>query len=124
VELLEQGQDLVADQAADGVAIGRVHAVGEPALPAERFGFLAPDGEERADDAVLPLRLDPLRVSARDQPVEDRLDLVGGGVAGRPQPLGGLRVADRAQLRLARAARVEADDLRAQLAFAEAGVLV
>ena len=37
----------------------------------------------------------PLRSAARREPVEDRLDLVGGRVAGRAQPVGALAVADR-----------------------------
>ena len=45
-------------------------------------------GEQRADDAVLAARLDPCRRAARDEPVEDRLDLVGGRVARRAQPVG------------------------------------
>src|SRR5262249_38928344 len=124
VELLEDREDAVADQTANGVRVGRVLAEQDLALPAEGLGLLAPDGEKRPDDAVLALHLDPLRVPARDKAVEDRLHLGGRGVPGGAEALGGLRVADRAQLRLARAARVELDDLRAELAFAETRIVV
>ena len=57
----------------------------EAALAAVRLGLLAPDAEERPDDAVLAPDLDALRRPARGEPVEDRLDLVGERVPGRAQ---------------------------------------
>ena len=59
-----------------------------PALAAECLGLLAPERQQRADDTVLAARLDPLRAAARDEPVEDRLDLVARGVPGRAQAIG------------------------------------
>src|SRR5262249_10555756 len=124
MELLEQRQDLAADETADGARVRRVDAVEEIALATESLGFLAPEGEQRTEDAVVAPRLDALRVPARDEAVEDRLDLVGRRVTRRAQPVGRLRIADRPQLRLARPARVELDDLRAELALAEPRVVV
>ena len=68
--------------------VRRVDPEGEPALAAERLGLLAPERQQRPDDAVLAPRLDPLRVPARDEPVEDRLDLVARRVAGGAEPVG------------------------------------
>ena len=73
-----------------------------PSARSTPVGLLAPERQQRADDAVLAARLDPGRVPARDEPVEDGLDLVGGGVAGRAQPVRRERVAQLAQLGLAR----------------------
>jgi hypothetical protein len=42
-------------------------------------------GRERMDDTVVVAGLDPGRRPARDEAVEDRLDLVRGGVAGRTE---------------------------------------
>ena len=61
VEPLEQRQDLVADQPALRVRVGRVLAVRQPVLVAVGARLLAPDAEQRPHDAVLALRLDPLR---------------------------------------------------------------
>ena len=85
MELPEQRQDLVADQAALRVRVGRVDAELEPLAAAVRLGLVPPDGQQRMDDAVLPPRLDPGGGAARGEPVDDRLDLVRGGVAGRAQ---------------------------------------
>ena len=54
-----------------------------------------------------------------DEPVEDRLDLVGGGVPGRAQAVAGDGVALLAQLRLAEPSPVELDHLGAEHVAAE-----
>ena len=82
---LEQRQDLAADQPARRAGVRRVDPERDAALAAERLGLLAPERQQRPDDAVLAARLDPLRVAARDEPVEDRLDLVARGVPGRAE---------------------------------------
>ena len=105
---LEQRQDLGADEAAHGVGVRRVGPELEPLGAAVGLGLLAPERQQRTDDAVLAVRLDPLRRAAGDEPVEDGLDLVGGGVARRAQAAARReRVAQVAQLdlRRARAAR-------------------
>ena len=60
VDLFEQRQDLPADQAAHRPGVRRVAAEAKLALAAERLGLLAPERQQRAHDAVLALRLDPL----------------------------------------------------------------
>ena len=95
VEPAEQGQDLVADQPALRLRVGRVGAEREPDGLAVRLRLVAPDAEQRADDAVLALGLDPAGLPARHQPVDDGLDLVGCRVAGGAQPVGRERVAER-----------------------------
>ena len=89
---------------------------------AVRLGLLPPERKERADDAVRALRLDARGGAARDEPVEDRLHLVGRRVPGRPQTVGRERVADLAQLLLRRASS-PVDDLRPEHLAAEARVL-
>ena len=84
----------------------------EPVRPAVGLGLGTPKRQQRPDDAVLALRLDPGRAAARGQPVEDRLDLIGRGVAGRAQPIRRDAVAEVAQLRLRAAAPVADDNLR------------
>src|SRR5439155_348441 len=64
------------------------------------------------------------RAAARDEAVEDRLDLVGGGVTGRTQALTCDGIALVAQLGLAEAAPVQLDDLGTERLAAEARVLV
>ena len=66
----------------------------------------------------------PVVVPLDDEPEEDRLDLVGGGVPRRAQPVGGDRVAQVAQLGLGPARRGRVHDLRAEGLAAEARVLV
>ena len=105
MDALEQRQDLLADQPAGGRGVRRIGTERKPALAAERLGLLAPERQQRAYHPVLAARLDPLRVAARDEPVEDRLDLIARGVAGGAQPLRPLRVAEVAQPGLAQAAR-------------------
>src|SRR5205823_4353094 len=100
MDALEQRNDLVPDQAAERVAIAGVFPPLEPTRPAEGFGLLAPDAEQRPNDAVLAADLDPLRVAARGEAVDDRLDLVGERVTGRAEPVCVERVAHVAQLRL------------------------
>src|SRR5215217_5936971 len=72
VDPLEQRDDLVADQAADRFAVGRVDAEREPALAAESLRLLAPEAEQRTDDAVLAAHLDPGGRPPGGEPVEDR----------------------------------------------------
>ena len=62
---LEQRQDLVADQTAGRAGVRRVDPVLDAALAAERLGLLAPERQQRPDDAVLAPGLDPRRVAAR-----------------------------------------------------------
>ena len=71
---------------------------GRPAASQYVACLLGPEVEQRPDDAVLALRLDPAGPAARDEPIEDGLDLVGGRVPGRAQAIGRERVADAPQL--------------------------
>ena len=66
----------------------------------------------------------PVARAARDEPVEDRLDLVRGGVAGRAQPVAADRAALVAECGLGEPAAVELHDLRAERLGAEARVLL
>jgi hypothetical protein len=63
----------------------------------------------------------PFVLPLGDEAVDDRLDLVGRGVAGRAQAVGRERVADVAQL-LLRRAPAAVDDLCPELLRAEARV--
>ena len=87
MDLPEGRDDLAADEPAHGVLVRRVEAVGQALRLAVSLGLGPPDGQERADDAVLAPDADPGRRPARRQAVEDRLDLVGGRVARRPQAI-------------------------------------
>src|SRR5947199_372492 len=60
--------------------------------------LLAPELQERTDDAVLALGLDPAGDAARYEPVEDGFDLVARGVPGRAQAIREEGVADPPQL--------------------------
>ena len=101
VQLAQQREDLAADQAALRVLVRGVDAERQAVLAAVGLGLLAPDREQRTDDAVLALRLDPLRVPGGDEPVEHGLDLVGGGVPRRAEPASlGEAVAELAELGL------------------------
>src|SRR5207253_7482462 len=77
MQLPQERQDLAADQAAEGVRVGRVGAEGEALRAAVGLRLRAPELEQRTDDPVLAPDADPARAAARDEPVEDRLDLVG-----------------------------------------------
>ena len=55
MDLLEQRQDPVADQAADRVRVRGVDAVAQLALAAEGLGLGAPERQQRPDHAVLAL---------------------------------------------------------------------
>ena len=112
MDAAQQRQDLVADQAANGVAVRRVVAERRVALFAVAAGVVAPDAEKRADDAVLALRLDAFRGAARDEAVEDRLDLVRERMAGRAETIGREAVADPAKLVLGRRRRGRRRPLR------------
>ena len=104
--------------------VRRVDAERQPVGAAVRLGLLAPERQQRPDDAVLALRLDPARAAARDEPVEDRLDLVGGRVAGRAQPVGRERVARSRKLGLGRPAARRSTTSAPSTLAAEARVLV
>src|SRR5581483_3974272 len=119
VEPLEERQQLVPDESALRVAVRRVAPEGEAPLAAVGLRLLAPHREQRPDDAVLAPRLDPGRGTARGEPVEDRLDLVGRAQAAR-----GERVPKLAQLCLGPARWRDADDLGAELLRAQARVRV
>ena len=67
VESLQQRQNLVSDQTALRARVGRVLAVPQPVLLAVGAGLLAPEPEQRPDDAVLAPRLDPLRRARGDE---------------------------------------------------------
>src|SRR5581483_1832153 len=119
----EKRQDLVADQPASRVRIRRVAAELEARGAAVPLGLLPPGREQRPDDAILAPRLDRLRRAARDKPIKDGLDLVGGGVAGRAEAVARVRVPDVTELGL-RHARPGRDDLGAERLGAEARVLL
>ena len=96
-----------------------------PSACAVGLGLLAPERQQRTDDAVLAPRLDPARDAARDEPVEDGLDLVRGGVAGRAQAVAGEGVAHLAQGVFGRPrGRRCLDDLGAEHFAAVASVLL
>src|SRR5713226_1921225 len=96
MQLAQARQDLVPDETALRLAVGLVGPELEPFGTAVLLRLLAPDCEQRAHDAVLAARLDPFRNTTRDEPVQDRLDLVGGGVPGGAQMVGRERVPDPA----------------------------
>ena len=118
----EQRQDLVPDQPSRGVRIRRVDADREAVLDAVRRRLLPRDGEQRAHDAVLATHLDPARRAARDDPVEDGLDLIRRRVprGAEPEAFGG-GVAEVAHRRLGRR-RLDADDAGAHHGRAVLGV--
>ena len=123
MQLAQTRQDLLPDQTALRIAIGLVGPELQPFGTAVLLRLLAPDGEQRAHDAVLAARLDPLRHAARDEPVEDGLDLVGGGVPGGAETVGRERVPDLAPVVLG-APAAAVDHLRAEPLGAEARILV
>src|SRR5512132_84473 len=88
VDLAQEREDALSDQPARRVLVGAVTAVVEPLCTAVGLGLPPPDRQQRTDDPVLALRLDPCRAAARHQPIEDRLDLVGGGVTRGAKPVG------------------------------------
>src|SRR4030081_355095 len=96
MQFTQTREDLVADESALRIAVRLVEPELEPFGTAVLLRLFAPDREQRTHDAVLSSQLDPFRYAARDQLVEDRLDLVRGGVAGRTQPVGRERVPDPA----------------------------
>src|SRR5579863_5890195 len=120
----EEREHLTADQAALRIGIARVQPVAKPGGGAIRLRLAAPYVEQRVNDAVVPLRSHPGRSPARDEPVQDRLHLVGGGVARRAETVAGDREALVAQLRLGGAPPVELDHLGAEYVHTEARVLV
>ena len=88
-------QDLLANQPALRVA----HSTASVRNSSSRHGSTPPVSsrhtvEQRTHDAVLTPRLDPFAGAARDEPVENRLDLVRSGVPRCPQPVGRERVAE------------------------------
>src|SRR5207248_6425370 len=112
-------QDLVPDQPALRLAVRPVRAELEPFGATVRLGLLAPDREQRTHDSVFPARLDSPGNTARNQPVQHRLDLVGGRVARRPQAISVEGVTNVAPLVLRRAAAA-VDDPGAEVVGAEA----
>jgi len=103
MEAPEQRQDLVADEASLRVGVARVQPELETLQGAVLLRLGPPDAEQRADDAVGAPELDAGRCAAGDEPVEDRLDLVGRGVPRRARPVAGERVPLLAQLGLGQA---------------------
>ena len=96
VDPLEQRQDLVADQPAHGAGVRRVDAGRR--RPRSRQKASVSSRQSGSSGRTTPSSrraLIPLRVPARHEPVEDRLDLVARGVAGRAQRARALRVAER-----------------------------
>ena len=123
MELPQEREDLVPDQASLGVPVGRVAPEVEADGQAVRLGLVPPAVQERADDIVVSAPVDLAGRAAGDDSVENGLHLVGGRVPGCPQTVGRERVADPAPvvLRLPAAA---VDDLRAEHVAAERGVVV
>src|SRR5919108_761273 len=125
MQAAEEREDLVADQPACRVRVRGIEPVRKFFRAAIVLGLAAPDRQERAHDPILALRLDPSGRSARDEPVEDRLDLVGGGMPGGAQPVGGDRVPKLAKVVLRRPPfRGCLDDLGPEGLGAEARVLL
>ena len=81
VELPQERQDPLADQAALRAGVRRVRSEREADGAAVALRLLTADREQRAHDAVGALRLDPGGRPARDEAVEDGLDLVRARVA-------------------------------------------
>src|SRR5215211_2143535 len=124
VALFERArQDLVADQPSDGARVRRVFAKRQAVLRAVAARLASPDAEKGADDTVLTLGLDSFRGAARDEAVEDRLDLVREGVAGCSKTIGREAVADPPELVFGASAR-PVDDVGAEVLAAEACVVV
>src|SRR5712691_5515271 len=98
MQFAQARQDLVANQAALCATVGIIDPELEPFGMAVVLCLLMPDREQRTHDAVLAAELDPLRHPACDELVQDRLDLIGGCVAGSPQTVGRKRVPDPAPL--------------------------
>src|SRR5579859_4647283 len=120
----EQRQDLLADQAALRAGVRSVAAVVEADLTAVRLRLLAPERKQRMDDAVVAPRSDSRRRSARNEPVEDRLDLIGRRMAGRTQPVAADRAPLLAQRSLGEPAAVELHHVGAEQLGAEARVVL
>ena len=102
----------------------RVDAKREPFGLAVRGGLGAPDRQQRADDAVGTTGVHAGGGSPRDEPEEDRLHLVGRGVAGRAQAGPPHGVALLAQRGLAQPPPVELDHLGVERLDTEARILV
>src|SRR6476659_5475719 len=97
MEAAQEGQDLVTDQSPLRVGVRGVDTELQPGRAAVALCLLAPERQQRMNDSVVALRRDAGRRPARDEPVEDRLDLVRGRVARRPEPIEGERPALLAQ---------------------------
>ena len=99
----EEREDLVADQAPLRVRVGGIDAERKTVLSAVRLRLLPPEREQRTDDAILASLPDSLAVAGGDEPVKDRLDLIRGRMACRPQSMTlGERVAEISQACLCR----------------------
>src|SRR5262249_46337851 len=118
----EQRQDLVADQTAPRVAVRRVGSEREPGGAAVLLRLLPPEPQKRMDDTKVVAGLDSGRGATRDEAVQDRRNLVGGGMTGRAQALARDRIAQGAELRLCHSCSVELDDFGAELRRAKVGV--
>jgi hypothetical protein len=123
MEAAQERQDLVADQAALRVGVGRVDPEVEPGRAAVRLRLLPPERQKRVDDPVVGAGDDAGRRAARDEPVEDRLDLVRGGVTGRPQAVASDGTPLLAQRGLGEPSAGALHDLGAERLDAEASVL-
>src|SRR5215211_822928 len=121
----ERGQDLPADQTPQGLVVRRVDAEVEALSAAVRLRLVAPHGQKRPDDAVLALGPDPGGGAARDQSIENRLDLVGGRVPCGSQPVAREGVAKIPKLLLgASVQRRSLDHLGSEQLTAEERVLL
>src|SRR4051812_16491910 len=100
MEAAERRQDLPADQTPQGFVVRRVDAEVEALGAAVGLRVVTPHRQERPDDAVLALRPNSGGRPARGEPVEDGLDLVGGGVPGGAKPISRERVAKVPELLL------------------------
>src|SRR3954449_10049609 len=82
MEAAQERQDLLSDQPALRFGVRRV----EPELQAGRatvlLSFRAPERQKRMHHPIVARRCDSSRRSARDEPVQGRLDLVRGRLAG------------------------------------------
>ncbi len=122
MEATKQRQDLVPDEAAGRVGVRGVSSEPNALGVAVRLGLFAPDGQQRANHPVVAAQSDPRRATTRDEAVQDRLDLVGRGVARRAQRVVCERVAELAELRLRQPSTGRLHDDGAERPGAEAGI--
>src|SRR5688572_1084065 len=120
MEALEQGQNLVPNQATLRVGIARIDPEGKSSCAAVGLRLVAPEREQRAHDAVLALRLDASDGAARNEPIEHRLRLVGSSVPGCAEPVVRDGVAQVPQFLLGYAAPLRVNHLGVHQLAAEA----